>query len=101
MTKPTLLIFIAVACLAISVLGEKATRGKSIFPVFRRAAELSIVFYAAIMAMYFKSLGLGIMGAVAIVYYAARSEWDGLFRRGFRRLICYVFRRNAPPNLQK
>ena len=101
MTKPTLLIAITVACFGISVLGEKATRGKSIFPVFRRASQLSIVFYAGLMAMYFKSLGLGIMGAVAIVYYAARREWDTLIGKGVTRLVRYVFRRNARLNRQK
>ena len=101
MTKPTLLIAIAVACFGISVLGEKGTRGKSIFPVFRRAAELSFVFYAGLMAMYFESLGLGIAVIAAIVYCAARREWDDLFGKGVTRLVRYVFRRNAPLNRQK
>ena len=101
MSKPTLLLFIAVACIGISVLGEKATSGKSIFPVFRRAAELSFVFYGGLMAMHFESLGLGIAVVAAIVYNSARREWDDLFRQGFRHLVRYVFRRNAPSNPQK
>ena len=101
MSKPTLLLFIAVACIGISVLGEKGTSGKSIFPVFRRAAELSFVFYGGLMAMHFESLGLGIAVVAAIVYNSARREWDDLFRKGFRHLVRYVFRRNAPSNPQK
>ena len=101
LSKETLLIAIGVFLLGIGVLGEKAARGKSIQSVFRRASELSIVFYAGMMAMHFSSLELGIIAAVAIVYYAARREWDDLFRKGFRRLVCYVFRRNSPPNPQR
>lgn len=101
LSKETLLIAIGVFLLGIGVLGEKAARGKSIQSVFRRASELSIVFYAGMMAMHFSSLGLGIIAAVAIVYYAARREWDDLFRKGFRHLIGYVFRRNSPSNPQR
>ena len=98
MSKPNLLMLIAVACIGISVLGEKGTSGKSIFPVFRRAAELSFVFYGGLMAMHFESLGLGIAVVALIVYNAARREWDDLFRKGFRHLVRYVFRRNSASN---
>ena len=53
------------------------------------------------MAMHFESLTLGIAVVVMIVYSADRSWWDDLFREGFRRLLRYVFRRNAPPDPQK
>lgn len=101
MSKPTLLLYIALACICISVLGEKGTRGKHISSVFRRASELSFVFFFGLMAMHFESVGLGIGVVVLIVYNAARSQWDDLFRKGFRRLVSYVVRRNAPSNPQK
>ena len=101
MSKPTLLLFIAVACIGISVLGEKGTSGKSIFPVFRRAAELSFVFYGGLMAMHFESLGLGIAVVAAIVYNSARREWDTLISKGVTCLVHYVFRRNSPLNRKR
>jgi hypothetical protein len=51
--------------------------------------------------MHFESLVLGIGVVVMIVYSADRSWWDDLFRKGFWRLLRYVFRRNAPSNPQK
>lgn len=101
MSKSIILMYIALACICISVLGEKGTRGKRISSVFRRASDLSFVFFFGLMAMRVESVGFGIGVVVLIVYNAARSQWDGLFRKGFRRLVSYVFRRNAPSNPQK
>lgn len=101
MSKPIILMCIAVACIAISVFGEKGTHGKRISSVFRRASDLSFVFYFGLVAMHFESLVLGIAVVALIVYNAARSQWDDLFRKGFRHLLRYVFRRNAPSNPQK
>ena len=101
MSKPNLLLFIAVACIWISVLGEKGTHGKSISSVFRRASDLSFVFCFGMVAMHHESVGFGIGVVALIVYNAARREWDDLFRKGIRRLVRYVFRRNAPSNPQK
>ena len=98
MSKPTLLLFIAVACICISVLGEKGTHGKRISSVFRRASELSFVFYFGLTAMHHESVGFGIGVVVLIVYNAARREWDDLFREGFRRVVRSVFRRNSASN---
>ena len=93
--------FIAVVCICISVFGEKGTHGKRISSVFRRATDLSFVFYFGLIAMHFESLVLGIGVVVMIVYSTDRSSWDDLFRKGFWRLLRYVFRRNAPSNPQK
>ena len=101
MYKSTILILIGVACIGISVLGEKGTRGKRISSVFRRAAELSFVFYGGLMAMHFESLGLGIAVVAAIVYNSARREWDTLISKGVTRLVHYVFRRNSPLNRKR
>ena len=101
MSKPIILMCIAVACIGISVFGEKGTHGKRISSVFRRASDLSFVFYFGLIAMHFESLVLGIGVVVMIVYSAARNWWDDLFREGFRRILRYVFRRNAPSNPQK
>ena len=101
MSKPIILMCVAVACIGISVFGEKGTHGKRISSVFRRASDLSFVFYFGLMAMHFESLVLGIAVVVMIVYSADRSWWDDLFREGFVRLLRYVFRRNAPSNPQK
>ena len=101
MSKPLILMFIAVACICISVFGEKGTHGKRISSVFRRASDLSFVFYFGLVAMHFESLVLGIGVVVMIVYSADRNWWDDLFREGFRRLLRFVFRRNAPPDPQK
>ena len=101
MSKSIILMYIALACICISVLGEKGTRGKRISSVFRRASDLSFVFFFGLMAMRVESVGFGIGVVVLIVYNAARSQWDDLFRKGFRRLVRYVFRRNAPSNPQK
>ena len=101
MSTPTLLLYIALACICISVLGQMETRGKRISSAFKRASELSFVFYFALTAMHFESVGLGIGVVVLIVYCAARSQWDNMFREGFRRLVRFVFRRNAPSNPQK
>ena len=101
MYKSTVIILMGVACFCISVLCEKATSGKSISSVFGRASELSFVFFFGMCAVHLESVWLGIVGVVLIVYYAARSQWDDLFRQGFRRLLRCVFRRNAPSNPQK
>lgn len=53
------------------------------------------------VAMHHESVSFGIAVVVLIVYYAARSQWDDLFRKGFKRLLRYVFQRNAPSNPQK
>ena len=92
---------IAVGCIGISVFGEKGTHGKRISSVFRRASDLSFVFYFGLVAMHFESLVLGIGIVVLIVYSADRNWWDDLFREGFKRLLRIVFRRNAPSNPQK
>ena len=101
MSKPILLLYIALACFCISVLGQMGTRGKRISSAFKRASELSFVFFYGMIAMSSESVWLGIVGVVVIVCYAAGSEWDDLFRKGFRRLVRYVFRRNAPSNPRK
>lgn len=69
--------------------------------MFSRASELSFVFCMGMVAMHHESVSFGIAVVVLIVYYAARSQWDDLFRKGFKRLLRYVFQRNAPSNPQK
>ena len=101
MSKPLILMCIAVACIGISVFGEKGTQGKRISSVFRRASDLSFVFLFGMVAMHHESVGFGIAVVALIVYNAARSQWDDLFRKGFRHLLRYVFRRNAPSNPHK
>lgn len=101
MSNPIILMCIAVGCICISVFGEKGTHGKRISSVFRRASDLSYVFYFGLMAMYFESLWFTILSVALIVYIAAMSEGNDLFREGFRRLLWFVFRRNAPSNPQK
>lgn len=101
MSTPTVLIYIALACFCISVFAERGTRGKRISSAFKRASELSFLFFYGMIAMHLESVWLGIVGVVLIVGEAACSEWDDLFRKGFRRLDRYVFRRNAPSNPQR
>ncbi len=101
MSKPILLLYIALTCICISVLGQMGTRGKRISSAFKRASELSFVFFYGMFAVHLESVWLGIGVVVLIVYNAARSQWDDLFRKGFRRLVMFVFRRNAPSNPQK
>ena len=94
MYKSALIMWIGVVCLLISAVAEYATRGKSTFPVFRRARELSIVFCCALSAMHYESLLATILVIALIVWIAAMSEGADLFRRRFRRLVRSVFRRN-------
>ena len=94
MYKSTLILWIGVACLLISVLAEYGTRGKSTFPVFRRARELSTVFCCALSAMHYESLLATSLVIAFIIWIAAMSEGDDLFRQGFKRLLRNVFRRN-------
>ncbi len=94
MYKSTLIIWIGVACLLISAVAEYATRGKSTFPVFRRARELSIVFCCSLSAMHYESLLATSLVVALIIWIAARSEGDDLLRNGFTRLVRSVFRRN-------
>ena len=101
MSKPILLLYIALACFYISVLGQMGTRGKRISSAFKRASELSFVFFYGMLAMSSESVWLGIGVVVVIVCYAARTQWDDLFRKGFRHLLRFVFRRNSPLNGQK
>lgn len=101
MYKSTLIIWIGVACLVISALAEYGTRGKSTFPLFRRARELSTVFCCSLSAMHYESFLATILVIALIVWIVAMSEGNDLFREGFRRLVRYVFRRNAPSNPQK
>ena len=101
MYKSTVIILMGVACFCISVLGEKATSGKSISSAFKRASGLFFVFFYGMLAVYLESVWLGIVGVALILYNAAENEWNNLFREGFKRILRYVFRRNAPSNLQK
>ena len=101
MYKSTLILLIGVACVLISVLAEYGTRGKSMFPVFRRVRELSGAFFWGLLAMRYEKLWFAILSVALIVYIAARSEGADQFRKDFRRFLRYVFRRNAPSNSQK
>ena len=62
MSTPTLLLYIALACFCISVFAEKGTRGKRISSAFRRASELSFVFFYGMIAMRLESVWLCIVG---------------------------------------
>ena len=101
MSKPNLLLFIAVACIWISVLGEKGTHGKSISSVFRRSVGFifCILFWDGRNAS--RERGVWHRGRCANCIQCRSARWDDLFRKGIRRLVRYVFRRNAPSNPQK
>ena len=80
-----------------------AQSGRVANPFRPRSESVWFVFCILLwmLAVYLEIVWLGIVGVALIVYDAAENEWNNLFREGFRRILRYVFHRNAPPNPQK